>query len=802
MRFGSLSFRLPLQMFIVASLALFLTCFRTASASADEVSIQARESVGGTNIAIGPAKIPVGVKRLGINLSGQTFYDSGQMLRNLTFRNPGFEGETWQSILHCKWITASTCTDENQYAVWPTNFLKGAEYQFVSGAARGSSGLVVASSAAAGERGVMLTLRGRSSLAKAGDFILVRIDKPGDAQAGWWTGIEGGASLSTEFKDLPPATEGKQALRIEASGPGQSAKVASYFDSYEGRSFVQLRGDYTLTFQAKVLSGSRSIDMIVQRLDTTHGMHTFLSRSVSLSPEWKSYQLGFHAAEGKSAVGTIELALNFRGTSALIDDVALTATAGPDNPTAFRDEVVQTLRDLHPGVLRYMDNGTNFGSSLDNMLAPPFARLRAGSSTQEKLREDIPIGLHEFLVLAKAVGAEPWYSMPPGSSPKEAADLIEFLAGSTATPYGSRRAALGQSAPWTEVFPVIHLELGNEVWNGRSFAGSAMADPKAYGQRASSVFSAMRGAASFRPASFDIILGSWATVPWWTGEELAANAGQDSISVAPYLFTQFKDASSNEAIFGPMLAQPQAIDSDGGYMALQRDAARKAVHPSHVAVYEVNMGTMSGSVSQADIDRAVPSLGAGLAVVDHMLLMLRDLRITTQCLFSLPEFVNDFLATAGPRRTTPLWGAVVDMGGATDLRRPSFLALQLVNAAILPTLLETRLSGAMPTWDQPKSSNDDIELKGAKMIQTFAFAGEGKHSLILLNLSRSESLPVTFSGIGRPQGAVLERRLTSGRITDSNERSEKMSIVTQHLADFDALTPYLLPPFSLTSLEW
>ena len=55
------------------------------------------------------------VKRLGINLSGQTYYDSGQMLRNLVFRNPGFEGETWQSILHCKHITATTCTDDNNY---------------------------------------------------------------------------------------------------------------------------------------------------------------------------------------------------------------------------------------------------------------------------------------------------------------------------------------------------------------------------------------------------------------------------------------------------------------------------------------------------------------------------------------------------------------------------------------------------------------------------------------------------------------------------------------------------------------
>ena len=58
-----------------------------------------------TTITLGPEILPQQVKRLGINLSGQSFYDSGQMLRNLVFRNPGFEGETWQSILRCKSVT-------------------------------------------------------------------------------------------------------------------------------------------------------------------------------------------------------------------------------------------------------------------------------------------------------------------------------------------------------------------------------------------------------------------------------------------------------------------------------------------------------------------------------------------------------------------------------------------------------------------------------------------------------------------------------------------------------------------------
>ena len=97
---------------IVAALSLSLPLTACQRPSAEP-------SPSVTTITIGPEVRHTGAKRLGINLGGQSFYDSGQMLRNLTFRNPGFEGETWQSILHCKSVSLNTCTDENQYAVWP-----------------------------------------------------------------------------------------------------------------------------------------------------------------------------------------------------------------------------------------------------------------------------------------------------------------------------------------------------------------------------------------------------------------------------------------------------------------------------------------------------------------------------------------------------------------------------------------------------------------------------------------------------------------------------------------------------------
>ena len=752
----------------LALLAALLGCHHPA----------APQPEGPPTLTLGPDILHQNVIPFGINLSGQTFYDSGQMLRNLIFRNPGFEGQTWQSILRCKSVTPTTCTDQNPYAQWPASFLTGATFEVLSGPARGTTGTVTASAAADGTHGVTLTLAAPNL--HPNDFLLVRLDKPGTPAAGWWPDLKNGATLTPESHDLSPATPGRQALRVDALASNQTAALSSYFDSYAGHSFLQLRGHYTLAFRARALAGTPAVHVEIKRLDTTHGPHIFLDKQVPLSTQWHDYRFDFTAAELPPALGTVGLTFTFNSTTALLDDASLEEAAAPNNPTAFRNAVVSTLRDLHPGALRYMDNGTNFGSSLDNMLAPPFARQRSGSSTQETLHEDIPIGLPEFLQLCQAIGAEPWYTMPPGTSPAEAAHLAQYL------------------APWTKIFPVIHLELGNEQWNNRSFAGSTLNDPTAYAERAQQVFAALRAAPGFRPEKFDLILGSWATVPWYTQQQLRSVTAEDSVALAPYLFSDFNDASSTEAIFGPMFAEPERIDSrPTGYMAQQRAAASS----KRLAIYETNLGTTTGTATQAQINSAIPSLGAGLAVADHMLLMLRDLGITTQCLFALPEYVNGFTTPGRPKQNVPLWGAVVDMGGATSARRPQFLALQAINHAILPTMLATHLTGD-PTWNQPLSSNAQIELPAAHLLQTFAFADGPRRSLIILNLSRTNAIPLRLAGPDAPTGPVTQTLLTAPDLSSTNEQTPQVTLQTQHLPHFNPTLPYSLPPHSLTVLTW
>jgi alpha-L-arabinofuranosidase len=755
-----------------------------------------------TNIAVGTNVIQTGIKRLGMNIEGQDYYDSGQMLRNLTFRNPGFEGETWQTILHCAAVTSSSCTDANTWSPWPANFLQGGSFEFIYGGALGQTGTVSSSTTASNNTGVTINFPSTSKSPAVGDFVVVTAQIPGNAQAGWWSSTSGGGTLTTDLNDLSPETPGKQALSMNAASHGQTAQVDSYFDTTNTHNFVLLNGTYQITFRAKGTGGSNQMTVTFGR-QVTGG--AYFNQTVALSQNWQDYTFKFNAAETPATgAGTADLRFQVSGASVYLDDVSLApATTNSANPTAFRDEVVSTLTSLRPGTLRYMDDGgASFGSSIANMLATPFARQRSGSSLSSATQEDVPLGLNEFLQLCQTVGAEPWYVLPAAISPSDMRSLMDYLGGSSSTPYGAIRASLGQSAPWTSVFPVIHLELGNEQWNNGTFPGQVIDNGIAYGNRITTIFGAARNSPSYQFGKFDLIMGGQVVNSWLTGQEAASASNYDSIAVAPYLFGTFSDTSSTEAIYGPMFAEPeQWDDSPTGYMSLQAQAAQTA--GKNLVVYEENISTQSGTASQSMINSVVPSVGGGVMMADHMLLQMRDLGIKTQNVWALPGYSNQFSNPDGGAEISPVYGTVVDMGGQTNLRRPVFLAEQLTNMAILPQMLGTVLSGANPTWNQPLSTNDSVQLTAAHELQSFAFTdGAHSRSVVVINLSRTAALPVTFSGANAPSGTVNISQLTSTNLTDTNEAASTVATTSNTVNNFPPATAYSLPPFSVTVFTW
>jgi hypothetical protein len=142
------------------------------------------------------------------------------------------------------------------------------------------------------------------------------------------------------------------------------------------------------------------------------------------------------------------------------------------------------------------------------------------------------------------------------------------------------------------------------------------------------------------------------------------------------------------------------------------------------------------------------------------------------------------------------------MGGSSNLRRPQFLAMQMANQAMLGTMLKITLAGPNPTWNQPLSANDKIELAGAHELQTFAFADGQHRSLILLNLNRTEPIPIHFAGPQSPRGTVQESRLNSASLTASNEQRAEVAAQNRELTGFQPDAVYTLPAHSMTTLRW
>jgi alpha-L-arabinofuranosidase len=740
-----------------------------------------------------------GVKRLGINLGASTSFDSRMILRNLITHNPGFEGEEWQSILECATVMVDSCTDASSSGSWPEGFFDGASYEVLTGAARGQRGTILHSSAvsAATKTGVTVSFAQRTLLSPH-TFIVVRKHSLGGATVGWSENVAGGGLIAAETIDLSPHTAGRQAVRLSSPVMGH-AMLSQYFDSTVGRIFVRMNGSYVLRFRARGVSGSRQLSVQLKRLTPGHVTAPLLSKTVLLGSAWDDYELRITAHE-EVLPGTVALSFTVSGAEVLLDDVSL--TPAHENGTAFRDEVVEALQRLHPGVLRYMDSGQNFGSSIDNLLTTEGARQRTGYNRYMVDAQETPIGLADFLTLAEKLGAEPWFTMPLGMSPEEGKNLLEYLGGdATKTRYGAIRAHLGHAQPWTQVFPVIHLEYGNEAWN-RVQAGASIPDPEAYADRATQIFAALRSSSYFFPENYDLIADAQAVSPYWTKKLLAEGKGFDTIDIAPYLYGPMNDDSSLEHIFGPMLAEPEMLDT-AGYVHQQAESVAHAGRPMKLAVYETNIGTVDGTVSQESINLAVPSLGAGLAAIDHMLLMLREDGIIIQNTFALggDHYRFNNTRTHDSHETSPVWGVVVDMGGGSNQVRPSFLAQELANQAIRSTMLATHIQGDDPRWDQALSSNGNIAFPGAHELQSYAFTDGKTDTLILFNLSRTTERSVRLAGAHAPQGVVIVKTLTAKHITDNNEADEQVKIA---MREEKGVTPaksiFALPPFSMTVL--
>src|SRR5882757_3305514 len=394
-----------------------------------------------TIVTISPTTRMEAPPGLGINLDDHAYYGSDQIMKNLVMNNPGFEGMEYNSVIVCSSVTPNTCTDFNQYSVWPASYWNGASVEAVYNAGglpiTTATTSVIGQSAASGSVGAKFTFANNLNLAAAGtDYfdksaIILRKKTTSTfltdgSLAGWWPNGHAPCAGLSGSSDVSSNSAGVQSLKIT-----KTCSLIQYFDSATP-SALTISGPYKVTFRAKVVSGSPTIKAGVSRISGPNLLND-VNVPLVIDGKWHDYAIPFTGNETPSqSAGTAQLGFDFSvptGAALLFDDVSLhedTDTAV--NPTAFRDAVVSILKTLRPGVLRYMGSSTALGSSIKSLLAPEGGRLRGGFHAGRTAQESIPYGIDDFLLLCKAVDAEPYIVLPASMTTSDMRTLITHLA--------------------------------------------------------------------------------------------------------------------------------------------------------------------------------------------------------------------------------------------------------------------------------------------------------------------------------------------------------------------------------------
>ena len=794
--------------------------------------------------------------RMGLNIGAIDYYDNGQILKNLIGSiNPGFEPLLQQQI----WAltatgTETTFTVPDQYDGVPPNYWTGGTFIVVESQSGGAE--LGCTGAIASNTGPNYPLVGQSTYTaptitvstpcsaafSVGDtVILTKSTFPtpeswweSGSQGGIWGSVTGGAQLLSDTTDLC-ATCGTQSLNMNASTAGSSATANWYFDSDTSDNiFVLMNGTYQLTFWAKAASGTPVLTATATRL--SQGGFNCGSYTPSLTSAWTQYTWNCTASESQGATspGMARVAITTTVGSVYLDNVSFEKTGtNSSNTTVLRDEVIETLQNYYgpsigsnPGMFRYWVNQN--AENMSNWTQPDYARTPTGWGTGYFISPggngSVVLSLEDYLAICQQLNAQPYLEVPVTFSTADAANLIEFLASPAGTTYGSRRAALGQSEPWTSVFRKIHLSFCNECWNGGSFPGQSLAyrstTPNSeyyydYSLRSRDIFAAMRADSYYSQSSFDLVMNAQTAVNN-SMDTAIARAHPDSIEIEGYTYGSVSSFSTDAALWQPAMVEPyekvtNPSDVYNFYQSVhdyqsQTTCGASGTSACNVNIYEWGQGTVEGSIDQQHMDYINAGAGEGVVMALQPLLNLQYYGIKPQNFFSLTEYRNG----AANGLINKLWGNVVDMGGATNNVRPEFLGVQLVNQSIIGSMYSCPIAGNL-TYNFAGSPNGISALpalNNVPYLYAFCFEDASNRSLVLINTDLTSSHTISFSGTNLPQGTVTQRQYAPAGLDNMNEAPSRtatnhavatVALETSTLSSPGSIT---LPPYSVTALDY
>jgi alpha-N-arabinofuranosidase len=239
---------------------------------------------------------------------------------------------------------------------------------------------------------------------------------------------------------------------------------------------------YRASFFAKAAPGFTG--PVTVAIESEDGKTVYATGRVpGLSPAWKPYELTLTTGRAEpTAKARFVLTVDRPGTIWL-SLVSLFPPTYQNQANGFRPDLLQMLIDMRPKFLRFPGGNYLEGDQIPDRfewkktLGP--LPERPGHMAPWGYRSTDGLGLHEFLLWAEAMNAEPVLAVYAGYSLKgayvkpgpdlaphvqDALDEIEYVTGAATSTWGSLRARAGHPAP----FKLTYVEIGNEDFFDRS----------------------------------------------------------------------------------------------------------------------------------------------------------------------------------------------------------------------------------------------------------------------------------------------------------------------------------------------
>lgn len=536
-----------------------------------------------------------------------------------------------------------------------------------------------------------------------------------------------------------------------------------------------------------------------------------LERAWSVTTDWAKYTATFVAGAVPVGGQVIEAELGFSGTGVVwmdnwqiyADNDLNPATDGPDD---LRPEARAALIDFQPSVLRFWAGNTNesWGTTLDAFTQRDSQRPPRWTGDRGLQNPEFHITLPTALPLCVESGAEPWLIIGHTFDESEWQGLIEYLAApydplvdSPATkPWAARRHEQGRTAPWTDAFGKVRLELSNEMWN-TVFQQSMPAITA--GQFAQHMFAAAQSSPYFAAvaAKIEFIVNGRILEGATTGYGHVAwqNAPAALFSdVATYnggweLAQQTGGGVFNETGLGEFLQFAGRFMSPWleGHVASRASLRASTGRNYEVAVYETGPGyglPSAGAVFNEVNELYGKSLAGGTGTLD--ILLYSSLRgFDPQAFFHF---------SYGPNWSThshTIFGGLPHTAWQTLRMRNRYASGSMMNVAThsMPTttLPATGINGGVPA------------VPNFPLTACYAFRDGNKAAIFLCSRKSSGDTPVTLRLPFSTVSSITQHRL-DGAPGDNNRYTQTVTESTTALTPSTTLN-LTLPPGTVIALE-